>query len=1152
MAVKRRSTPSERVSSAPTAELHQARFAEIEETIRDIEQHYDLEIAKIQADFAIFETERRMEYERQESDFKTALSMIEDEFASLFKMLDDDMSANERKAAADLAAEDEKYLAIVRDFQTIQNEAFAKYQDLSKRAAAAIDKESEIHRLFVDGEERRFEDLRQEYASMNDGQYELLLRAMDASKNMLDQLSRDLNEQAFNDAKFLSQAILQVLENLRDTKNKVTALFKTTTSTYVTKKKKIDDLSVVRQKPHSVLNQSIVDQFVRQIDAVEKEKAAFDRLVNDELEKSKTIIGKKIIDADVRGDRAETEKGIMMYEIVIAKAKFLLKRNQRMSDLLIAKYQNEIHKINVDSFRRVEEIKLAYFMPSQFYQNSINLYSNFAFFVNEAFDEIDNMLSDFIRFNQTLTQMSAQYVQTSAKVFADFRVDLQVTTNAATQKLTELITDIDRVSTDIIQLESKNRLEIAEVKKQMENAEITGDYHKYLKGLEFDRFFADYQHDLNVKMIQAQGEEDGQLVAIERKVTAANRERRIADVDARHDRALVQLEKEIHDQALDKQFVLAEAAFRKNAALIDEEAKRRTVDIAAHIGREDLLHHAMIQERQALKDRREADGSDAVVDYVDRTQKLIDLHRVKTDADKAYLVATENRFKRAYQLEAERTEVLRALDLSFQEKTLKHRRAIDYYHHDAYVADRHLLGRADRFLAAFGRLLVDLRPETVRLQTESLGLSGFYRYEVLSTFEEARDAIAAIARKAGRDDLARKALRGIEAAFARFTIQSAPLADSAFSTGSDRKTLRTLERFYVEAIMTLRDYESVIDVFFDGIVDDAIARDVIVVENVRRATEKKKDLVDRHYDEQIWRASKRSVSDLRLGEEIEDEHRIFERTMTERVWKLNRTYEDGVAEEDRRLDYVARSLEDDMKSIRSVSKRDIARIERNRQASHRLAKIHFDRLVAAYEDLKLALHENMEAENRAIEKKLADEQAEIGRRLDSLSSSVQALPAKKQDTLTALEADKQALVVSRKKILEAELSELESLKFNARPMFVSKIQAIRERLPSDYVDLYKRMSAAEDTFVREHRNSEQAFDQAFHRFVEDQRHYEEIVTNDAVVMHPFDRQIDVADRISEKAEEAFTDSMAKAENSRDEVRKHTTDADETAKRILNV
>ncbi|MCK7486081.1 MAG: hypothetical protein MZU97_11420 [Bacillus subtilis] len=149
-----------------------------------------------------------------------------------------------RNSRIDLAAEDEKYLGIVKDFQTIQNEAFAKYQELSRKAATAIDKEAEIHRVFVDGEERRFEDIKHGYSLMNDEQYEQLLRAMDQSKNMLDQLARDLSESAFNDAKFLSQAILQILENLRDTKNKITALFKTTTSVYAAKKKKIDELSL--------------------------------------------------------------------------------------------------------------------------------------------------------------------------------------------------------------------------------------------------------------------------------------------------------------------------------------------------------------------------------------------------------------------------------------------------------------------------------------------------------------------------------------------------------------------------------------------------------------------------------------------------------------------------------------------------------------------------------------------------------------------------------------------------------------------------------------------------------------------------------------------------------------------------------------------
>jgi len=1152
MAEKRLVKPCEPCSPTPSAELRAAKFAEIENAVREVELQYELEIAKIQADFAVFEAERRMEYERHESDFGAAIAALESEYAALFQLLDADQTANETKLASELGAEDEKYLGIVRDFQTIQNEAFAKYQELSLRAATAIDKETEIHRVFVDGEERRFDDLKREYALMNDEQYEQLLRAMDASKNMLDQLSRDLNEGAFNDAKFLSQAILQVLENLRDTKNKITALFKTTTSVYAAKKKKIDELSLVRQKPHSVVNQSIIDQFVRQIASVEKEKAAFDKLVNEELEESKTIIGRKIIDADARGKRAETEKYIMMYEIVIAKARFLLKRNQRMSDLLISKYQTEIHKIKVDSFRRVEEIKLAYFMPSQFYQNSINLYSNFAFFINESFDEIDNMLSDFIRFNQTLTQTVVQYVQTSAKVFADFKIDLIVTVNAATQKLSELISDIDRVSADIIQLESRNRLEIAEVKKQMENAEITGDYHKYLKGLEFDRFFADFQHDMNVKALQAQNDENGQLLSIERKVTAAHRETRIDEAGAKRDRALVMLEKEIHDQALDKQFVIAEAAFRRDAAMIDQEALRQTAEVEARTVRTERLYADAYAEQARIQERMTSDGSATVVDYVHRTQKLIDLHREETAAAKVYVDAADDRYKRAYLLEAERARALRALDFAFMKETAQHRKAIDYYHHYAYVANRHLFERCDRYLSAFGRLLVDLRPETLKLQFESLRLARFYRYEVLSTFEDAKTTVSEIARKADRDDLADTTARRIEDAFARFAVLSAPTADDGFADLKEGRRLRALERFYVGAILVLRDYEDVLAGFFDDLVDRSIARDVIVVETVRRGIEKKKNIVEKHFDEEIWRTSRAPKPDAVHAADLDLRFKSFERAMTERVWRLNKAYEEGVGEENDRLAYVKKALDTDMKSVRRGAKRDLERIEKNRRASHQLAKVRFDRLVGAYEDLKLTLHANMEAENRAIDQGLRDRQEAIRKRLDSLSSSVQALPTKKQDSLAALEADKSALVVARKKILEAELSELESLKFNARPMFVAKIQGIRDRLPQDYVALYKRMGEAEDAYVREHRTTEQAFDQAFHRFLEDQKQYETIVQNDAVVMHPFDRQIEIADRILVKTDEAFKDSMAKAQSAREQVKKRTSDADETQKRILNV
>ncbi|MFH0993217.1 MAG: hypothetical protein V1761_02585, partial [bacterium] len=679
-------------------------------------------------------------------------------------------------------------------------------QDLSRLAAAAIDKEAEIHRNFVDGEDQRFEEIKRNYGLLNNAQYDKLLWSMERSKNMLDKLTRDLNDNAFNDAKFLSQAILQVLETLRDTKNKITALFKTTTSVYATKKDKIDELSLVRQKPHSVLNQSIIDQFVVQIAAVEKEKASFDRLVGDELEESKSILGKKIIDADARGDRAATEKYIMQYEIVIAKAKFLLNRNRRMSDLLISKYQTEIHKMKVDSFRRVEEIKLAYFMPSQFYQNSINLYSNFAFFINESFDEIDNMLSDFIRINQSITQTQVNYVKTSAKVFEDYKIDLLVTVNAVTAKLSDLITDIDRISKDIISLESKNRLEIAEVKKQMENAEITGDYHKYLKGLEYDRFFADYQYDMNVKGIQAQSDETGQLLAIERKVTASNKENRIDEAFAKHDRTINILEKEIHDQALDKEFVLAEATFRRDAALIDEQAKDLVAAAWHRVRHSESLFASAYHEQEQNHERIKADGSAFVVDYVHETQNLIDRHQGESEAAKAYITAADDRYKFAYLLESERSRTLRELDLRFLDDTSSHRRAIDYYSHLTYVANRHLFHRADRYLAAFGRLLIELNPETLSLQVASLKLAGFYRYEVLATLEEAKHSIADIAQKSEHPELSTRTIAAIETAFARFTIQSIGSSDDkVFEHASTGKQLTTLKRFYIESILILRD-----------------------------------------------------------------------------------------------------------------------------------------------------------------------------------------------------------------------------------------------------------------------------------------------------------------------------------------------------------
>ncbi|MFH0993201.1 MAG: hypothetical protein V1761_02505, partial [bacterium] len=114
MAEKRVVKPCESDSDLPAAELYAAKRKQIAESVREIEQQYDLEIAKIQADFAVFESEHRMEYERHENEFQAALSYIDAEYQSLFQLLQEDQQANEKKMADELGSENDKYLGIVR------------------------------------------------------------------------------------------------------------------------------------------------------------------------------------------------------------------------------------------------------------------------------------------------------------------------------------------------------------------------------------------------------------------------------------------------------------------------------------------------------------------------------------------------------------------------------------------------------------------------------------------------------------------------------------------------------------------------------------------------------------------------------------------------------------------------------------------------------------------------------------------------------------------------------------------------------------------------------------------------------------------------------------------------------------------------------
>ncbi len=1123
----------------------------MDDSLKKLESDYCVEIAKIKANYALFNEDFYKSYSLHEANFSAAINYIQNEYHQLSESILKDLQENESIVRQQFIEEEKNFTDAIDKFTLLQKQAYEQYLEMCRLSDEYIDREFQVHSQFVREEDDRFSSMVKDYSTINNKQYDKLLWSMEKSKNALNDLANQLNESTFNDAKFLTQSVIKTIENLRSSKNEITSLFKLTTQHLSDKKKTIDNLSLVRQKPHSVLNQKLINQFVQQIHSVNDQRLAFEKLVKEDLSVSIKTIGPKIIDADKRNETKLTKKLIMQYQIIQSKADFLLKRNKEMSDLLIQKYQNEIKKIKVDSFRRVEEIKLTYFIPSEYFQNSINLYSNFAFYINESLDEIDNSLSDFIHFNQTLSQTENDYVYTSTKVFEDYKLNLLVTVNDVTTKLSEQITEIDRLSKEIIELESKNRLEIAQIRKDLENLDITADYQKYLKSLAVDREMIDFQHQMNQSKLAASSTKQEGLLTIQSDINETNQNYEFDQINNKYRSQVGELEKQIKDAWNDHQFMLAKTSHQyrleqiqlvaqKDRHIADINSKRSWYQIAKTIEQQELQYK-----------KTQADGNAFVVDYIDQTQSLIDLYRKQTDRAKHYMILDNHPYRQARWLEKERENLNAYLDNKVNQDTESNRKAVTFLSHYLFNTRNHLINRLNHYQYIYKKLLVDLNLETAIIQSKALETVDFYLYEWSRLFDQTSETLHSVEESCHIPTTYRLITKQMELYIYNYS-SIVKLTKKRLSRSSGQRRFDALQQGYIQIIELSRDYLKTIYDFFEKALEKAIEYDVIAIREKRIAQFKEQAIINSHYDQQILHSLKRKPKWTRVHKELDEAYAEFELRMKDQVYNLNQSFLTSLNKEREKLDFIIEELVRYGLMNQELKIQNQASFEQSVLDKIRKADLDFTEIESHYKAQKTAIYGERIQEMQYLENQLLLSEQDRQARLDELSKQIAQLPTTEQYQQDTLEQQKTTLLDEKRKNLQVELSRIEELKLSSIPVYLDQIELIKNRLPNDYLTLYKEISAAESQLINEHKTIENLYQQNFGQFLSNQSEYTRLLFNDSVLLYPFDKKIDDSSSLIKKSQDVLKDTIDKTQATQDNIHKRSVESKEKQKRVLNV
>ncbi len=1131
---------------------HESVQKDLERDLMLVIQDYADEIENIKANYQVFEDNHFLQYMQKKQDFDNAIEFVDSEYKELFDRLDNDFSENQDYSNQRIQQENIQFKGVINNINELKKQAHTQFLELTKEINNQIDHEMKVHFDFIDLEDGKFKGIQKNYQEINSEQANRLLWTIEESKNALIDLGKQLQDKSYQHAKYMNESVLNVLESLRETKNKMTVIFKSTTELFTKQKTKIERLNHERQKPHSLLNQTIIRQYVKQIRDVNQKKMSFDQMIRRELKISLDILGKRILDFDEQGNRFETEKAIMQYEIVKKKAEYLLHRNRAMSELLISKYQNEIKKIKIDSFRRVEEIKLAYFMPATFFQNSINLYSNFAFYVNESFDDLDNLLTDLISFNQKISDVESNYIRQSAKTVEDYKIKVMVQVNNVTTKLTDLITKIDVLSKDIITLESRNQLEVAEIRKNMESTEINGDYQKYLVQLDNDEYFACYQHDINVQLIKSETQYKDTLLLIDKNVTSLHKQQQVMLANQKHMTSVSFSEKTIHDLAYDRELAFFYATYDKDKRAIQFKEKLEAGKLAFAFARYnyifakkyDLLRQEHVKNRQ--------DGSQHVVEYVYNSQKLIDLNELqtKTITEKIDKLATERDY--AYYLELMRENMIKSIIVQTDLKTDKNRQAVTMYHHHFYETLTNTASLFNNQIKILKRLLVHLDNDFAINQGLNIINQNAYTYNVCYLIEKAySQAIESITdvmpqinvselRKSRQEDfetyviLAHRTLIGLKKA-----------------RTNKKKTRYLLENLYISSLLLFANVSNQIQRSLHHAELSIIKNDVLFIERVNEQTHKTTNIINHEFDSLIYKAVRMGKKKDKKIEHLTKIKTNIELELRNKVKKVNAAYMDTMNSEADKIAFVNKEIVKFIKENEKALEMQKHAEKANFRLERKLLDKKYSDFVKAYQHLKAVNENTYHSEINFVELMAVSGSKEVETALQTLDKKIVQLPSAGTTLTKQLEADKQVLVEKRRFDLLQQLAVIEGSKFTARPKYLKEIEAVKQRLPEDYLGLYQQMQKAETEFLQQYTATEASFEDDFRQFLQSQQTFRKIIDEDSVPAKPFEKYFDLQKKLLNKTQEAYSTNMLKSGITKAMIKAEETKSKDRQDRIIN-
>ncbi|MDD3122295.1 MAG: hypothetical protein PHC62_02140 [Candidatus Izemoplasmatales bacterium] len=1083
---------------------------------------------------------------------QVAGNSINEKYSPFFESLEQELLIISDQMKSDEGNEENAFQVVLNNISELKEDAYLQFQKLLDESNNVIDNEMKNHTLFVESENEKYDSLQENYRVLKSSQSSKMLSSIEQSKNVLSDLKQQLSDNSKNQTEFLNESILQVLETLRSTKNRMSFLFKSTTDLYMKQRERIDKLSHQRQKPHSMINQTVIHQFVKQINDVNQKKSNFEKMIIKELKTSKEIVGKKIIESDEKSDYALTRKYIIQYELIQKKADYLLKRNQSMSDLLISKYQNEIKKIKIDSFKRVEEIKLAYFMPAMFFLNSINLYSNFSFYTNESFDELDNLLTDLLVYNQKLFDQKIKIILDDSNAVEDYKSNLVERIFSVCSQLTDLITKIDHLSKEIISLESNSQLEIANIRKKIEDIEIKGNYDKYLLDLENDHFFAEHQHDSNLKQIHNKVENEKTVIKLRKDIELLKLNHELFQVKMHNLQKISELEQSVHLNSYQENLELLYADFECNKKMNDIQYSIDKVQMEKNTLCRSYHYSSRFVDEQNAFEQKKSNIKEQISQFTLHAQDMIDTQKVNAERILHVLYSKDNPRYYARYLEHSRRRLLESYYAQVASKIDTKKQYVEMIHHQFYVLTQQLSIALHLHGQVVKRHLLLLESSPLDESQQTFLRQELLQSPVIKIYQEVSSSIFNVLEKIQNGHLFNGFTKIIQSTIEKTVLFSQSALDQISKKRFKKKNdMSVIKKFLIIQIETIDTFEKTIQSMLNDVEKSLIENQILDIEKIKYSSSIMIKKLNLQYDYMIVKAVKGDRNRKKQGKQVLLDIQYYEDLYKTKIKKMNLLLDESIKKELA----IQRFLKAEISKMINENDKLLAKDLKTLESNYLHAQIALDLKCRQYEkipdSINIILKNIYSEELKDIEQMKSTHDQDYKSALSSLEYEISVI-AKKNDTYnTILDETKSNLVKEKKSSILSRFSNIEQSNLALKSEYQTKIKEIQKKIPSDYMELYHKISNAEDNFLNQYVGINHDITSDFEVFLSSQMN-SQLLQNHEVLNHPYTQFIQLEDHLSLKTRDIFTDTIEKSKQLKNQIIVEERKSKQKQDRIINV